>query len=380
MDPGNVATNIQAGSRYGYALVWVVVVANLIALLFQSLSARLGIVTGRNLPELCRDHFPAPLVWAMWVGSELTAMATDLAEFLGGALGLSLLFGFPLLYGMVLTGIVTYALLMLQSAGFRPLELLIGLMVGLIGAGYLIELLIAPVHWGALALHAIVPALPDRPSITLAVGIVGATVMPHAIYLHSSLTQLRVIPRNDRERRRLIRLSDREVLIALGFAGLVNIAMVAMAAAAFHDGVHNGVATIEVAYRTLLPVLGGTAALVFMLSLIVSGVSSSVVGTMAGQVIMQGFIRFAIPIWLRRLLTMAPAFIVVLRGVDPTHALIWSQVVLSLALPMPMIAMLVLMRRRSVMGTHAMRPASQIATGLACALVLTLNLVLVVGV
>ena len=274
MDPGNVATNIQAGSRYGYTLVWVVIAANAIAMAFQALSARLGIVTGRNLPELCRDHFAAPLVWAMWVGSEITAMATDLAEFLGGALGLSLLFGCTLLQGMVATGVVTYALLTMQRAGFRPLELLIGVMVALIGASYLAELLIAPVAWGALAVHAVTPALPDRQSVTLAVGIIGATVMPHAIYLHSSLTQARVVPRNEMERRRLILLSDREVLLALGFAGLVNVAMVAMAAAAFHAGGHPEVATIEVAHQTLLPLLGGAAALIFALSLVISGVSA----------------------------------------------------------------------------------------------------------
>ena len=377
MDPGNFATNIQAGSRYGYALIWVVVVANVIAMVFQALSARLGIVTGRSLPQLCRDHFPRRLVWPMWAAGEIAAVATDLAEFVGGAIGLSLLTGLPLLWAMGLTGFVTYALLTVQGAGFRPLELLIGFMVLLIGGSYLLELLIAPVDWPALAYHAVMPSLPDRGAVTLAVGIVGATVMPHAIYLHSSLTQDRIVPIDEPQRRRLLRLSDSEVLVALGFAGLVNIAMVAMAAAAFHDGRHNDVATIQTAYRTLAPLLGHGAAVIFMLALIASGLSSSVVGTMAGQVIMQGFLRRRIPLWLRRLLTMLPAFIVVASGVDTTSALVWSQVALSLVLPVPMIALLLLMRRRDIMGDHVLTGWAVGAAAVLCAIILGLNALLV---
>ena len=311
MDPGNFATNIQAGAKYNYNLLWVVVVANVIAMLFQALSAKLGIVTGRNLAELCREQFPRPLVWAMWVVSEIGAMATDLAEFLGGAIGLSLLFGMPLLAGMVITGIATYAILTLQRGGFRPIELLIGGLVGVIGASYLVELLIAPPDWSAVAFHSVVPHLDDGEAVLLAVGIVGATVMPHAIYLHSGLTQDRVLPRTDGERRRLLRFSNREVVLALGLAGLVNMAMVAMAASVFHDGVHDDVAEIGTAYRTLIPILGSGAAGVFLVSLLASGLSSSAVGTMAGQVIMQGFVGFRIPLWLRRLVTMVPSFAVV---------------------------------------------------------------------
>src|ERR1700736_3160015 len=275
MDPGNFATNIQAGAKYNYNLLWVVVVANIIAMLFQALSAKLGIVTGRSLAELCREQFPRPLVWGMWIASEIGAMATDLAEFLGGAVGLSLLLGTPLLTGMVITGIATYAILTLQRGGFRPIELLIGGLVGVIGASYLVELLTAPPDWSAAALHAVVPRLGDSGAVLLAVGIVGATVMPHAIYLHSGLTQDRVLPRTSGERRRLLRFSNREVVLALGLAGLVNMAMVAMAASVFHDGVHDDVAEIGTAYRPLIPILGSGAAGVFLISLLASGLSSS---------------------------------------------------------------------------------------------------------
>src|SRR6266436_5019796 len=376
MDPGNFATNIQAGAKYNYNLLWVVVVANIIAMIFQALSAKLGIVTGRNIAELCREHFPRPIVWGMWVGSEIAAIATDLAEFLGGAIGLSLLLGIPLLVGMVITGIATYAILTLQRGGFRPIELLIGGLVGVIGASYLVELLIAPPDWSAAAFHAVVPRLDDGEAVLLAVGIVGATVMPHAIYLHSGLTQDRVLPRTNEERRRLLRFSNREVVLALGLAGLVNMAMVAMAASVFHNG-HEDVAQIDTAYRTLIPVLGSGAAGVFLVSLIASGLSSSAVGTMAGQVIMQGFVGFRIPIWLRRLVTMVPSFAIVALGADATQALVLSQVVLSLILPVPMIALLILSRRRGVMGSYANGRFTTAAATAAAAIVLVLNLLLV---
>ena len=262
--------------------------------------------------------------------------------------------------GLALTAIATYALLMLGGKGFRPIELVIGGFVLLIGGSYLIELFIAPPAWGQLALGSVTPRLPDAGSVTLAVGIVGATVMPHAIYLHSSLTQNRVPARNDGERRRILRYSNREVLVALGLAGLVNMAMVAMAAAAFHAG-HPDVAEIETAYHTLGPLLGGGAAAVFLLSLLASGMSSSVVGTMAGQTIMQDFLHWRTPVWFRRLITMAPAFVVVALGVDTTRALVLSQVVLSLALPVPMVALVWLTGRRDVMGTFVNARAVQIA-------------------
>jgi manganese transport protein len=376
MDPGNFATNIEAGAKYNYNLLWVVLVANVIAMLFQALSAKVGIVTGRNLAELSRERFPRPFVWAMWIVSEIGAMATDLAEFLGGAIGLSLLFGMPLLVGMVITGMATYAILTLQRGGFRPIELLIGGLVGVIGASYLVELFIAPPDWPAVAFHTVVPRLDGNEAVLLAVGIIGATVMPHAIYVHSGFTQDRIVARTDRERRRLLRFSNREVVLALCLAGLVNMARVAMAASVFHDGVHDDVAEISTAYHTLIPVLGSCAAGVFLVSLIASGLSSSAVGTIAGQVIMQGFTQYRIPLWIRRLVTMVPAFAVVALGIDATRALILSQVVLSLVLPVPMVALLILTRRRDIMGSCASGSLTM-AAATAAAAVLALNLVLV---
>jgi manganese transport protein len=375
MDPGNFATNIQAGAGYGYGLLWVVVLANACAMLFQAMSAKLGIVTNHSLAELCRSYFPRPLVFGMWGVSEIAAMATDLAEFLGGAIGLALLLHIPLMLGMLATAAVTFAILSVEKSGFRPIELIIGGLVGVIGASYLIELLIAPSDWGAAAWHSIVPQLADNGAVTLAVGIIGATVMPHAIYLHSGLTQDRAPARNDRERRKLLRYSNREVVIALAFAGLVNMAMVMMAANAFHQG-HSEVAQIETAFHTLVPLLGVGAAGVFLLSLMASGISSSTVGTMAGQMIMQGFVGFRIPLWLRRLITMAPSFVVVALGCNATNALVFSQVVLSLALPVPMIALLVLSRRRSVMGDYTTGLAMSLVALAATVAVLALNAVL----
>ncbi len=377
MDPGNFATNIQAGARYNYALLWVVLLANLVAMLFQGLSAKLGIVTNRNLAELCREYFPRRVVWGMWAGSEIAAMATDLAEFLGGAIGLSLLFGLPLLWGMAVSAVITFAILAFQRGGFRPVELIIGGMVGVISLSYLAELFLAPPDWGAALVGTVAPRLPDANALTLAIGIIGATVMPHAIYLHSSLTQDRAPARSDTERRLLVRYSNIEVIVALAIAGLVNMAMLMMAAAAFHAG-HSDVAEIETAYHTLVPLFGAGAAGVFMLSLIASGLSSSAVGTMAGQVIMQGFVGFRIPVWVRRLVTMLPSFVVVAWGVNTTQALVLSQVVLSLALPLPMIALMVLMGRRDVMGVFASGRATRVMTSVATAVILALNLLLVV--
>jgi manganese transport protein len=376
MDPGNFATNIQAGAKYGYTLLWVVLLANLIAMLFQALSAKLGIVTGNNLAEMCRLHFPAPVVWALWVVSELAAMATDLAEFLGGAIGLSLLFKMPLLAGMTVTAIVTYAILMIESRGFRPIELIIGSLVGVIGLCYLVEMFIAPVDWTSAAYHLVVPQIADADALLIAVGIIGATVMPHAVYLHSGLTQARTPGRDDGERRKLVRISNREVVIALMAAGLVNMAMVMMASSAFHAG-HPEVAEIETAYHTLTPLLGVGAAALFLVSLIASGISSSVVGTMAGQMIMQGFVGFRIPIWVRRLVTMLPAFVVVALGVNATQALVLSQVVLSIALPIPMIALVVFTRRPDLMGPFANSKLTTVVALIATAIVLLLNGVLI---
>jgi manganese transport protein len=375
MDPGNFATNIQAGARYGYALLWVVLLANVVAMLFQALSAKLGIVTGRNLAELCRENFPAPLVFVMWAVSEVSAMATDLAEFLGGAIGLALLFHMPLLAGMIVTAIVTYGLLLFEKAGFRPLELAIGALVGIIGLSYLAELFITPVAWPSVFGHLFTPQLPDADAVTIAVGIIGATVMPHALFLHSGLTQNRTIARNEDERVTLLKFSNIEVVIALTIAGLINMAMVIMASGAFHAG-HPEVAEIETAYHTLAPLLGIGAAGIFLLSLIASGISSSVVGTMAGQMIMQGFVGFQIPLWLRRVITMVPSFVVVGLGVNATHALVLSQVVLSFALPVPMAALVWFTCRGKVMGRYRNRLPMIVAASASAIAVLVLNVVL----
>lgn len=375
MDPGNYATNIQAGAGYGYTLLWVVLVANLIAMLFQALSARLGIVTGKNLAELCRDHFPRPVVWVMWAVSEVAAMATDLAEFLGGAIGLALLFDMPLMAGMGVTAIVTYAILLFEARGFRPMELIIGALVAVIGLCYLVEIFIAPVAWGDAGTGLVTPDLPDLAALTIAVGIIGATVMPHAIYLHSGLTQNRALVRHDADRRMVLKFSNIEVVLALAAAGLVNMAMVMMAAGAFHAG-HSEVAEIETAYHMLTPLLGGAAAAVFLISLIASGISSSVVGTMAGQLIMQGFLRIRLPIWFRRAVTMVPAFAVVAMGVNATEALVISQVILSIALPVPMVALIIFASRADIMGGFRIGWPLRVLAIIGAGLVLTLNAVL----
>jgi manganese transport protein len=375
MDPGNFATNIEAGSTHGYELLWVVLLANLVAMLFQAMSARLGIVTGRNLAEVCRDEFSRPVAIGMWITSEIAAVATDVAEFIGGALGISLLFHVSLLWGLGITGVVTLAILHLDRGGFRPLELTIAAMVGCIGLAYLFELVFAAPDWRAALLHTVVPHLPDGSGVTLAAGIVGATIMPHALYLHSGLTQRRTPALNDGERRRLLRFSNQEVVIALGLAGLVNLAMVAVSASVFGKTAP-GVTDLGVAYRTLIPALGAGAAGVFLLSLVLSGISSSVVGTIAGQVIMQGFVGFNIPLWLRRVVTMVPAFVVALTC-DTTTAMVFSQVVLSLVLPLPLVALVLLSSRKSVMGDFATGRTTLLLAATATVLIVLLNAIVV---
>jgi manganese transport protein len=375
MDPGNFATNIQAGAKYGYALLWVVLGANMMAMLFQALSAKLGIATGMSLAEASRKHFPRSVVWTMWGLSEVAAMATDLAEFLGAGIGLSLLLGIPLLVALGITAVGTYAILTLQHRGFRPMEIVISGFVGVIGLAYIAELLFAPPDWGQAVRGTLVPTLADGGAVMLAVGIIGATVMPHAIYLHSALTKDRIPAADDAAKRRVLHWSNREVLVALGIAGLINMAMVCMAARVFHPG-HPEIAEIETAYHTLMPLLGAGAASVFMISLLASGFSSSVVGTLAGQGIMQDFIAFRIPLWLRRAITMAPSFVVVALGYNATDSLIASQVVLSLVLPVPMIALLLLTRRRDVMGSFVNTRLTQAGAILAAIVVLALNTLL----
>jgi len=376
IDPGNFAANIEAGSRYGYALLWVVVIANLVAMLFQALSAKLGIVTGRNLAEMSREHFSKPVVYAMWAVSEIAAMATDLAEFLGGAIGISLLFHLPLMAGMVITGIVTYAILGAEKRGFRPLELIIGGLVAAVALAYIVELSIVDVAWTDAARGALVPTLSGNGAVGVAVAMLGATIMPHAIYLHSGLTQQRAPAHNDAQRSKLVRFSNREVVIALSIAGLVNMAMIVMAAAAFHNG-HTDIVEIGAAYRSLAPLFGAGAAAVFLIALIASGVSSSAVGTMAGQMVMQGFVGFRIPVGVRRLATMAPAFVVVALGVNATDALVYSQMALSFALPVPMIALVVFTSRRDIMGRFVNSRLVSAGAIVATAAIVALNVGLV---
>ena len=375
IDPGNYATNIEAGASYGYALLWVVFCANIIAMLFQSLSAKLGIVTGLNLPQVCHREFSPWVNWSLWIASELCAIATDLAEFLGGAIGFSLLFHLPLLVGMLITAVLTYAVLMLENKGFRPIEIVIAVALGLVCVCFLAELLIAPVDWGAVGLHIFKPELVDRHAVFLAVGIVGATVMPHAIYLHSALMPQRADAQNDQQKARLIKWSNWEVGIGLALAGSVNMAMVIMAASVFHQG-HSDIAEIETAYSTLYPLLGSAAAGFYLFSLMVSGVSSSVVGTMAGQIIMQGFVGFKIPLLVRRLVTMLPAFIVVWAGVNSTQALLVSQVILSLVLPVPMTTLLIFTGSKRIMGKFANHRVLHMIAIFCAALILGLNFVL----
>jgi manganese transport protein len=370
IDPGNIATGIEAGVRYGYQLLWVVLASSLVAMLFQMLSARVGIVTGRNLAQLCRTHLPAPAGLGMWFISELAAMATDLAEFVGAAVGIALLTGIPLMYAMVLAGVLTYLLLMLQVRGFRSVELMIGALVAVIGISYIIQVWILPVSWAAELRQTFVPTALPPDAFMLAAGIVGATVMPHALFLHSGLVNTRVRPRSASETSQLLRYSNREVVAALAAAGCINLAMVVVSAGAFH-GAHAEVAGIEDAYITLAPLFGASAGLVFLVGLIASGLSSSAVGTMAGQMVLQGFLRVRLPVWMRRLITMVPAFIVIGAGMDVTQALVLSQVVLSMVVPFPMAALIWLARRPDLMGQHA--------AGRGLVLVATVGAVLVAG-
>jgi manganese transport protein len=375
IDPGNFATNIQGGSAFGYNLLWVIVLANLIAMLMQGLSAKLGIATGRNLAELCRQHFPPVVVYGMWVASEIGAMATDLAEFLGASLGMNLLLHIPLLPATLLTGVATYVVLILQRYGARPIEAVISALVGVIAVSYVLETLLSRPNWGQVAYHSVVPYISSG-SLLISVGIIGATVMPHVIYLHSALMQDRIVPRTAGEARRIFRFSLPDVAIAMGLAGLINMAMLYMAAATFHAHGLTGVADIPSAYRTLTPLLGPAASTIFGISLLASGLSSSAVGTMAGQVIMQGFVGFTIPAWVRRLVTMAPAVIVVAVGVNATEALVISQVVLSLVLPLPVIALTIFTRRRDVMGSMVNHGVTTALAGICAAAIVALNLLL----
>jgi manganese transport protein len=376
VDPGNFATNIQGGSQYGYMLLWVIAASNLMAMVIQSLSAKLGIATGKNLAEMCRDHFPQWVVTTMWVLMEIVAMSTDLAEFLGAALGFHLLFHIPLIIGALLTALATFAGLALERYGFRPLEALIGVLLAVVAISYVVENFIQVPQWGPLVYHTFVPQFQGKESVLLAAGILGATVMPHVIFLHSGLTQGRIVTKDPKLMRRLFRFEIIDVVIAMGVAGLVNGAMLVMAASTFH-GSGQVVGSIELAHKTLEPLLGKASAWVFAVSLLASGLSSSMVGTMSGQIIMQGFMHRQIPLWVRRLVTMGPTFIVILMGLDPTRTLVLSQVVLSLGLPFAVIPLLMFTRRKDLMGPLANGIPVNIAAAAAAGLIVALNVFLV---
>ena len=377
IDPGNFATNISAGSTFGYLLVWVLVSANLMAMLIQNLSAKIGIATGHNLPELCRQYFRAPVVRGLWLQAEVVAMATDLAEFVGAALALNLLFGVPLFAAGLITALASFAVLSLQQRGYRRFEVAIAFFLLIILLGFLYNSLKIGFDPGAAA-AGLVPSFDGSKSVLLAAAILGATVMPHVIYLHSALTQGRIKPRDDDERRQLLRFQRIDVTVAMGVAGVVNLLMLVVAASLFFDSSLSGTATIEGAYNGFDQLVGGDAALAFALALLASGFASSSVGTYAGQVVMQGFIGRTIPLALRRTITMAPALVILAIGVNPTDALVISQVVLSFGIPFALVPLVLLTRRKDVMGALVNRTVTTVAAALVALLIIALNLFLLV--
>jgi manganese transport protein len=376
VDPGNFATNISGGAKFGYLLLWVVLAANLMAMLIQYLSAKVGVATDRTFPELFREHYPRAASRVMWLQAEVMAMSTDVAEFVGAALGLNLLFGVPLIWAGVMTGFIAFAILELQTHGFRRFELAITALLGIIFLGFLYETLkIGPSVHGSLG--GLVPHLGDSESLYVAVGIIGATVMPHAIYLHSALTKKRTPVRDDRERARVLRFERLDIVVALACAGLINMAMLAVAAKLFHSTGHTGVDSIQAAYHGFGNQVGGLAALAFAVALFASGASSSSVGTYAGQVVMSGFIRLNVSVLVRRAVTMIPALVVLAIGVNPTDALVLSQVVLSFGIPLALIPLVMLTMRRDVMGVHVNRRVTTVAGVTLAALITALNVFLI---
>ena len=378
IDPGNFATNVAGGSKYGYTLLWVIVASNLMPMLIQTLSAKLGIATGQNLAEVCRERFSHRTAIALWLQAEVIAMATDLAEFLGAALGFHLLLGIPLFPAALITAVAAFAILGLQRFGFRPFEATIAAIVGFIGVCYLGEIFKAKPPLGTVAHHAVVPQFAGQESVLLAVGILGATVMPHVIYLHSALLQDRIRPETEDQARTLMRFTRVDVILAMTIAGLINMAMLVMAASVFFKSGLVHVGSLETAHRTLRPILGGGSSTLFALALLASGLSSSTVGTLAGQIVMQGFIRRQIPVVVRRLVTMLPALVVVGIGVDPSRTLVISQVVLSFGIPFALVPLVLFTSRRDVMGVLANHRATTAAAVVVAALISGLNVFLLV--
>ena len=373
VDPGNFATNIAGGSQFGYMLLWVVLAANLMAMLVQSMSAKLGIATGLNLAEVCRQRFPRWAVFGLWIQAEVIAMATDLAEFIGAAIGIHLLFpSIPLFIAGVITAFAAFGILSLQSRGFRGFEAVITMLVGVIVAAFAFEVVLARPSIGAVATGLVTPRFDGTESVLLGAGILGATVMPHVIYLHSALTQRRVVGATDAEQRKIFNFEKWDVIIAMGLAGLINIAMLTIAAAALHG--HNVmVQNLEQAFHALGHTLDHGADIFFGLGLLASGLSSSSVGTLAGQVVMQGFIHRRIPLFLRRAITMAPALVVIAVGLDPSRSLVLSQVVLSFGIPFALIPLLLFCRDRELMGSLVNKPSTTLVATIVIGVILSLN-------
>jgi manganese transport protein len=376
IDPGNFATNISGGAQFGYLLLWVVFAANLVAMLVQSQSAKLGIATGKNLAELCRDRYSKRASTGLWLQAEIVAMACDVAEIVGAALGLNLLFGIPLLPAGAIAGVGAFTLLALQRRGVRHLEAGITALVGVVVISFAYQLFDASPDGGEIAKHMFTPGFAGTESILLSTGIIGATVMPHVIYLHSALTQRRIVGRNSEEKKRILRFEKIDVVIALALAGMVNLSMMIVAAALFNTSGLTGVDTIDGAYNALQTLVSQQAATIFGIALLASGFASSSVGTMAGQVVMQGFIHREIPLFVRRAATLAPALIVLALSIDPTDALVGSQVVLSFGIPFALVPLLLIARDRKVMGDLVNPGWLTALAGVLASLIIALNVFL----
>jgi manganese transport protein len=377
VDPGNFATNIASGAKYGYLLLWVILASNLMAMLIQTMSAKLGIATGDNLAELSAERFSDPVRIFLWLQAEAVAMACDLAEFVGAALGFHLLFGMPLLPAGLLTGVVVFAILAAELRGVRHLEAVIAVLVGVILAGFVFQMFYADPDGAAIVKGLLTPQFADSESVLLAAGILGATVMPHVIYLHSSLTQRRVVGANEGERKRIFRFEQIDVVIAMTIAGLVNMAMLIMAAGVFHSRGLTQIGDIDEAYRGLGTIVGNHADVIFGIALLASGLASSSVGTLAGQVVMQGYIKRQIPLFLRRVITMAPSLVILAIGVNPSSALIVSQIALSFGIPFALIPLVMFCRDRELMGDLVNRRGTNIAAYLVVGVIVSLNVFLI---
>jgi len=375
IDPGNFATNISGGSKFNYALIWVILVSNVMAIFLQTMSAKLGIATGCNLPEMCAKVFSKSTNWIFWIIAELSAMATDLAEFLGGTLGLNLLFHIPMLYAGLLTGLLTFLICYTEKYGQKSVEIIITVLVAVISIAYLLELFLAKPDWSQVGIHTLVPSLPNGEAVTIAVGMLGATVMPHVIYLHSQLVQCRCTDTSLEGKKHHLKMEKMDISIAMNIAFFVNAAMVVVSAAVFFK---NGVVveTMQEAHKSLEPLLGSLSSGAFGIALLAAGLSSSAVGTMAGQTIMKGFVNISIPINLRRLVTMLPALIIIAVGINPMNALVMSQVALSFILPMPIIQMLIITKRKDLMGDFVNTPKVRFLGIAIAAIIISLNAVL----